>query len=333
MRENISLLIQADGITRLTDLFMIYDGDIMIILEAVVTLSTVATSDTEFADVMKNIEGADVLLRDVMTEYEEPAKASEDDPVLEEYTSEDPVVALEALKGDKLCLDDLQDLLEEVLVESVGAKREDLAKKFDRAVQQENRKGMETIEEQDVKWQAVQDEFGPALERGKARQKIVRDSKSALSMMDALVGMSASAATTAKAARKAQLGKRNVHVEDALGQHRHTLTAGKIMFVWMRGRKIKYQVLVTDDLQSIVWQMADSSHSKMGSIPVSSVTGIKDGLDGKNHTAASQADLSFFLESPAGPVLALETINKGHKRGMMAAFQALLEHRDQALAD
>jgi len=29
----------------------------------------------------------------------------------------------------------------------------------------------------------------------------------------------------------------------------------------------------------------------------------------------------------------LETINKGHKRGMMSAFKALLEYRDQALAD
>jgi len=333
VRENISLLIQADGITRLTDLFMIYDDNIVVIREAVLALSTVATADTEFADVMKNIEGADVLLRDVMTEYEEPAKAAEDDPILEQYMSANPGRCLEMLKSDKLCLDDLRELLEEVLVDSVGAKRDDLSTKFDRAVKQENRKAMETIEADNLKWEAVESEFGPSLQRAEARQDIHKQCRAALSMMDALVGMSASAALTAKAARKAQFTKRDAHVEDVLGQSRHTLTAGKIMFVWMRGRKIKYQVLVTDDLQSIVWQMADGSHSKMGSIPVSSITGIKDGLDGKNHTAQSAADLSFYLESPAGPVLALETINKGHKRGMMSAFKALLEYRDQALAD
>jgi len=90
VEENITLFIQADGITRLTDLFMVFDDNVFVIQEAVRTLSTVATANSEFADVMKNVEGADEILRMAMEKNVEPPKIEdEDDPIYHPFFSGD----------------------------------------------------------------------------------------------------------------------------------------------------------------------------------------------------------------------------------------------------
>jgi hypothetical protein len=117
---------------------------------------------------------------------------------------------------------------------------------------------------------------------------IQRAGKSALLSMSALENLSKSAEITAKAAKASKLagGKKKVETGpvDPLAEYRHTLSAGKVMKVWVKGSPSAAHVLVSPDFRSIVWQDV-KTQKKLGALDLRGVVSIRAGT-GDGHKKA-----------------------------------------------
>lgn len=114
-----------------------------------------------------------------------------------------------------------------------------------------------------------------------ARPLLQRYGKSALLSMSALENLSRSAEITAKAARSGAAGKAAKKAEaapkDPLAEFRHSLSAGKVMKVWVKGANKPAHVVVSPDWKSVVWQDM-KTQKKLGALDLRQVSTIKAGM-------------------------------------------------------
>lgn len=315
-RENVTLIVQADGINKLMTTFTYYDRDPTVVRQAVATLATISSASPEFAALMKE-EGADEVLRLVSEQFAPAPERDEDDAKFGVFATGPCMNIVELLKEDYFGHSDLQEIYDNLIARRIEKELAPL---------QDNPAKLRELHAAEERWGQVEDEFAEALERARNREAIVRECRGAIHMMDALDGISKSAALTAKAARQAAIQKREEAAVDPLGEYRHLLTAGKLFNVWVKRSKTTFQLLVSEDLDNVVWQEPDTQ-SKKGSVPVSSIVAVKEGTDPKHHGARADPELCLYLESPAGTVLALEAINKGSKRSMADGFNHLIRYK------
>ena len=150
-------------------------------------------------------------------------------------------------------------------------------------------------------------------------------------MMGALDGINKSAALQQKAARSAALSRRDEVAKDDLASVKNSLCVAKLMNIWSKGRQTTFQILLSDDLENIVWQDA-STNAKRGNVSISSIAKIVDGADPEHQRGRSlDPKRCFYICNPAGTVLALEPINPRTKTAWMTNLKTLFEHRGSSV--
>jgi hypothetical protein len=155
---------------------------------------------------------------------------------------------------------------------------------------------------------------------------IQRYGKSALLSMSALEGLTRSKNITERAARNK--GKVVATKEDALGEFRYLLSAGKIMKVWSGGSSRTAHVLASSDFRSIVWQEVGTT-KKLGALELRAVVQVREGIESRGFKRGM-----LSMESAAKPEhafsvvgdhsnLDLETANAKEREKWVAALNRL----------
>lgn len=121
------------------------------------------------------------------------------------------------------------------------------------------------------------------METYKDDDEITRYGKSALLSMSALENLSKSAEITAKAAKAGAKAKKveDKRPVDPLAEYRHTLSAGKVMKVWVKGSSRAAHVVISPDFKSIVWQEV-GTQKKLGAMDLRTVAAVRAG-NGEGH--------------------------------------------------
>lgn len=370
-KDNINEVVNAGGINMLFDVCVEHGPDedttnlpsldsLEVIKQAVATLSTISSASTDFASLMME-EGLDEVLTiflakfDVRTEAERDAErkllerdAEDNDDDELDVPEDDPVLG--ALTSAKLTPIELKEVLEKTNHSvKVAALLEDLVRdELTKAAArlEEKREVAERLKAKDIplyndavqkldaendRWADADEALDAFMVRAEMLEQLARECRGAMNMMGALDGINKSAALQAKAARSAALAGRDEVAQDEMASVKNSLCVAKLMNVWSKGRSTTFQMLLSEDMENIVWQDA-STNAKRGSVSVSSIAKIVDGSDPEHQRGRGLEERRcFYICNPSGTVLALEPINPRTKATWLAKLKLLFDHRGSSV--
>jgi hypothetical protein len=366
-RENINAVANSSGINALFDVCVEHGPDemddelpdiksLVVIKQAVATLSTISSASTDFATLMME-EGLDDLLATFIAKFDkrtdderayderrlageldegenDESEVPDDDPILNALSSEElsPSKLLEALKTTSYTpriANLLVDVVGDELVrasESLEGRREEAMSLMESDPVRCGKLNA-SLDKEHNQWIDVEEALDEFITRAEVLEQLTRDSKGALNMMGALDGINKSTALQARAARSALLASRDEVAKDELAVVKNALCVAKLMNVWHKGRCTTYQVLLSHDMDNIAWQDA-STGAKRGNISLSAIAKIVDGVDPEHFRVKSvDPKRCFYIQNPTTTMLALEPMNPRTKMLWIDNLMKLFESR------